>query len=753
SPMPSLIPESLTSIRTFARRYFEELYARLLRHGAPSGNGGRGAVVVFDDYHEIPSNSEFHDLIASGLDSIPDGLRVIFISRYEPPSRFVRFKARDKISIVGWDEIRFTLKETEAMLRSVFNRKEKHYAEFLHKKTQGWAAGLVLLGPGTADEGMNRDEPPGMEDVFSYFAEEIFQYLDGRLQAFLFKTAFLPEITTSMAEALTGMSDAREILSELCRNNFFAVLHSGEEGQTYRYHPLLRGFLRSRATDFLGTTELLSVRSRSAVIAEGSGRIEDAAGLYIETKDWEGLSSLIINSARGLIAVGRNQTLETWLMKIPRSVFESSPLLQYWMGVARLPFSTHESRAYFDTSFKALKGREGSASAMLSWAGAVETIFLERGDFSRLDWWLSEVDDILKGPASITSGRVLTSVVKAMVEIILSRRPFSPENTPWIKKGVELLTEDIPVEEKLAIADPLQLYFIYTGDHLSASELISILESNPAISEASPLARIRWSLIRAVHTHMVDVSPDDCLKYIQEGLKTAEDTGVHLLDIPLYQTGAYASLIRGDIKTSEEFLKKMLPLVKPYSFFDIGNCSSIKLSHDLMRKRYLSALKNAAKTIRMAFRTGSPIPIFLTYLGMAQALIGLGRYRAARNQIEKARKIIKDTRETNAWSWLYLIEAYLLIKKGEAGYEEHLKRAFEISARQQHLNALHWNPEVMSVLCAAALEHGIETGYVKALIRRRNIPLPKGDHPPADWPFPVVIRTLGEFTILIDGRP
>jgi ATP/maltotriose-dependent transcriptional regulator MalT len=78
--------------------------------------------------------------------------------------------------------------------------------EYIHLKTKGWAAVLVLM----ANSIMKGHSMPRMadistsEEIFAYFASEIFAELDQRSQNFLTKTAFLPKITPEMAQSLTG---------------------------------------------------------------------------------------------------------------------------------------------------------------------------------------------------------------------------------------------------------------------------------------------------------------------------------------------------------------------------------------------------------------------------------------------------------------------------------------------------------------------------------------------------------------------
>lgn len=61
------------------------------------------------------------------------------------------------------------------------------------------------------------------EEIFDYFAGEIFEVSHGETQAFLLKTSFLSGMTPLMAEKLTGISTAEEILVTLNRNHYFTT--------------------------------------------------------------------------------------------------------------------------------------------------------------------------------------------------------------------------------------------------------------------------------------------------------------------------------------------------------------------------------------------------------------------------------------------------------------------------------------------------------------------------------------------------
>ena len=150
--LPLLTPEYLLGIPAFTRRYFEDLYSRLTPHpsfippwqGGKEGGAKGGFTIVLDNYQDAPGPA-FHEMTAHALEVVPEGVNVVIISRAEPPPQFSRLRAGRKMRIIGWNEIRLTIEETQKMLEGEGCRLSDEALTALQYKTDGWAAGLVLM--------------------------------------------------------------------------------------------------------------------------------------------------------------------------------------------------------------------------------------------------------------------------------------------------------------------------------------------------------------------------------------------------------------------------------------------------------------------------------------------------------------------------------------------------------------------------------------------------------------------------------
>lgn len=93
-PLPLLTPEYFGGIPVFTRRYFEELYSSLTHHSSRLTH--HGFIIVIDNYQEAPSDSQFHEMLANGLEVIPEDIKVIIISRTEPRPQFIKYRANNE---------------------------------------------------------------------------------------------------------------------------------------------------------------------------------------------------------------------------------------------------------------------------------------------------------------------------------------------------------------------------------------------------------------------------------------------------------------------------------------------------------------------------------------------------------------------------------------------------------------------------------------------------------------------------------
>lgn len=746
-PLPLFTRESRLGIQTFTLRYFESLYSLL----TPP------FVMVFDDYQQIPEQSGLHEIISLGLDVLPPGLRVIFISRGHPPPYLARLRSNAVVSLLGTEDIRFTLDESRDMLRlhRPAGIPDKTLRD-LHERAGGWAAGMLLLTEKTAGEikGFQKfhNHPPS--ELSDYFTAEILAKTEPGIRDFLMRTAFLPYMTVRLTERLTGGDKAGKLLSSLHRNSCFTERDSGTL-PVYRYHPLFREFLLARAEEEMTPEHRRTIRRRSAELLEEEGRIEDAAGLLAAAGEWEELTGLVRAHANALICRGRSMALETWLRRMPREVYDRSPWLHYWLGTCRMAYNPVESLGCFDAAFREFQRQEDAAGELLAWSGAVNSILFAWDGFASLDNWIAWLDERMTYEGPFPSTDIGARVAAGMASALTWRAPHRPDITGWLDQALTLSRESGDTNLQLTAIHCAIFYNIISGN-FDALPLLAREAGEIALSpDVSPLAMLLWKGVESAIKVFLPVNPAGVIADLLGCLELADKSGVHILDFWLAVQGVCASLNAGEMEKARGFLMRMETIAASGSRQAAGHYFKFMAHCCLLTGDPSRAHNHAGKAMRLFMEMGTIPPQVTCRHIMARVLFARGEQDGALRELEIAKKLAGGLSREGLYYWRCLLtEAWFRLRRDEeeAGLAA-LRRAMEIGARRDYLTMIHcWQPPVMASLCAKALEHGIEEEYARRFIRRYDL-FP--DAPPQEtenWPWPVKIYTFGGFELRLSDK-
>jgi len=209
-------------------------------------------VLVLDDYHELDS-PEIDRALQMLVDHMPRSLRLIIISREDPPIAATRLRARAHLSELRARDLRFTRDDAGSFLRESMGLDlSDDDIHALEQRTEGWVAGLQLAAVSL------RDEPDvsrfiasfsaSHRFVLDYLLEEVFERQPAWAQDFLVETSILDRFCAPLCDtvlsAAPGSSEAT--IRHLERVNLFVVPLDSER-RWYRYHHLFRQLLFDRA--------------------------------------------------------------------------------------------------------------------------------------------------------------------------------------------------------------------------------------------------------------------------------------------------------------------------------------------------------------------------------------------------------------------------------------------------------------------------------------------------------------------------
>jgi LuxR family transcriptional regulator, maltose regulon positive regulatory protein len=201
--------------------------------------------LVLDDVHVL-RNAECRAALSVLADHVPDQSRLVLAGRAEPPLRVARLRAEGKILEIGPGDLALTVSEASLLLRNADVALGQDDLAELHRRTEGWAAGLYLAalylregGPlGAAGFSFGGDD----RLVSEYLESEFLERISRKQRVFLTRTAVLERMCGPLCDAVLEQSGSTGVLAELAGSNLLLV-PLDRHGDWYRYHHLFRDML------------------------------------------------------------------------------------------------------------------------------------------------------------------------------------------------------------------------------------------------------------------------------------------------------------------------------------------------------------------------------------------------------------------------------------------------------------------------------------------------------------------------------
>jgi LuxR family transcriptional regulator, maltose regulon positive regulatory protein len=746
APLPLFTPEYLAGLPTFTLRFFESLSARI---EAPF-------CLVFDNCHRVAAESAFHSIILNALSAISDCVHVLLISRTEAPAAYARLKANHQMGFIAWKDIRFTQKESESLIRfHAPEIKAKETMDRLYKITDGWAAGLILLS-----EGMNRGievesiEISAPEEIMDYFGSESFGSLNRGFRNFLMKTSFLPKMTARTAQEITGISDAGSILKTLTNNNYFLEkLHLTEP--VYQYHHLFRSFLVSQARKHFRRKQFSDLQQRAAQLLTASGYFDEAAFIFSEEKNWDELKKLILRQAPEMAAQGRLKSLEEWLDRLPEDQMQMPPWLLYWKGICRLPYNPTEACAHLKNAFRLFESLRDDAGTYRAWSGIIDSIYYEYDDFTQFDEWIEWLDRRLLDHPVFPSIEIEARVAASAAWVFAWRWLDPRRNDEWLKRAFELSAKIMDPGLQLQNYITAMLHYVMAGEIAKLNMVAEEAKKFILSDAATPLNLLSWKFLDVVHRENVTEDPNLTAQALHEGFEIANKNGVHIMDHMLIAHGAYVELSLGNLEKAKAYLQKMGMLLDPRQRNTLGHYHFLSGWCEFLSNHISQAEFHAEKGVEVSALTGTPIPETICRMLLSQVLHRKKRYKEAAAQMAKAKRLVEKCGFYVFKYHIPITEAQFALDRGE---EEKCVQALHKGlsfgkSRGLKTMLFIWQPSVMARLCSIALERGVETDYVRDIIRTFHLPPDIDSWATEGWPWPLKIYTSGRFGILKDGNP
>jgi len=269
--------------------------------------------LVLDDVHML-HNSECRAAVSVLADHVPGGSRLALSGRAEPPLRIGRLRAEGRLLEIGPSDLSLTHEEAASLLRNVgLSLGEDDVAE-LHRRTEGWSAGLYLAALYIKEGGSAGRAAVsfGGDDRFvsEYMESEFLARISQRQRAFLTRTAVLGRMCGPLCDAVLEQSGTQAILADLARSNLLLV-PLDRRGEWYRYHHLFRDMLLAELHR-LEPGLMPVLQGRAAAWCLDNGWPEEALEYAIAAGDVGTVAGLAAILGVPVYRGGRVATVQRW---------------------------------------------------------------------------------------------------------------------------------------------------------------------------------------------------------------------------------------------------------------------------------------------------------------------------------------------------------------------------------------------------------------------------------------------------------
>jgi LuxR family maltose regulon positive regulatory protein len=318
----SYVAEALDAVEPIDERVFDALASPVSslpgsvipRLGSAFSSMTSPVALVLDDVHAL-HNRECRAALSVLADHVPGGSRLVLAGRAEPPLRIARLRVEGKVLEIGPGDLSLTREEASTLLRNAeVTLGEDEVAE-LHRRTEGWPAGLYLAALYLREGGPLASAAVsfGGADrlVSEYMESEFLARISQQNRMFLTRTAVLERMSGPLCEAVLELPGAHAILADVARSNLLLV-PLDRRGQWYRYHHLFRDMLLAEL-ERLEPGLLPVLRRRAAGWCVRNGLPEAGLEYSMAAGDVGAAAALVERLVIPAHRQGRVTTIQRWL--------------------------------------------------------------------------------------------------------------------------------------------------------------------------------------------------------------------------------------------------------------------------------------------------------------------------------------------------------------------------------------------------------------------------------------------------------
>jgi len=205
--------------------------------------------IVLDDYQHI-TEPAIHKAMDFMLQNLPAQVHITLISRATPPLELHHLRFKGDLLELGIPNLSFKAKEIEdyfaQQLQVALSTEQR---ELLQNQTEGWIAGLQLVGLSLKRSGEHTTFLQNLQShqthIQEFLSQEVLHAQSQDLRDFLLQSSILKHMNASLCDYVLQRTDSTIIFKQLEQQQLFLIPLNQEQGW-YRYHHLFSELLQKQ---------------------------------------------------------------------------------------------------------------------------------------------------------------------------------------------------------------------------------------------------------------------------------------------------------------------------------------------------------------------------------------------------------------------------------------------------------------------------------------------------------------------------
>lgn len=741
-PFPLFAAEHILDFPGFCTHYFRHVFDCLPKPCA----------IALDDFHEA-EGTVLEQLLKMALKEAPADITIYITSRTLPPPALARERANRVLGVLDWDSLKFDSQEISGLCDAAGMPVNDELVANLAERTLGWAAGLVLLlARATTQQPIDWDfaSVQSQENIFNYFASEIFEVADQQTQRVLLTLAYLPQFTQRMASEISGERNTGAIVDGLLHRHFFINKRSSEE-DVYKFHALFREFLIKKAKSVFPAGDLTQLQGNSAILLEKNGEYDAAAKLFGEVEAFTQVERIVSSQSARLLAQGHTHTLARWIRLLPDDYLAARPMLLYWLAKSELFVDPLHARQVLQQAHTRFVSEKQISEQAMAVADILRSYFVAWKSFEGIDPWIERQEKLLKEHGHELPPPLQAAGWSGLLTALMWRQPHRRLLLDSAEHMAVLMRRELEPNLELSMASLLINHHAWRGQFARCEELLAHVRPLLQLPEVAPLNRA-W--LGTAKLHYLSCRADYAAARTEfwEVIQFSESNSLTYFNAKLYLHYAHACLTAGRLQEAEGLIAKLDRIVDPRCGMDMMILYLLKSWQASLLGDTEKAKRDAERMVSLFVDTAATRTYAYALMARAQANVLSGNGGTVRSDLEEVRFLLSGMDSPLVEFHILLIEAYGYLQSGQRNAcRKTLAAALLLGNREGFMNTIQWVPDLVAALCAEALEADIETQYVIRLIKTRQLSPPVACYS-ATWPRPITIRTLGNFELRIDGE-